>query len=280
MVVPQRTVSEDNPRTGSPRYTDKGYCLCCWRATGNSLNSAGLFWAWARSPGSPGMDPLASHPQVAWTRTGTYTLSLVHWPGFRSPRSCRMVSRSTRLELTRNSRPQAMAATSRQRQTERPSSQHLCCLLRAGTPATGGGEQPRAPRQGQNRLSVSRPPSSLSHPAATPLPWPTQASMQTCAQVPEQARTWEENHVLVTIPARAKTNWFSSESSSLVSPSRDLTKLSMVCPVMLKNFRAFPCRFRGQCPMEPRTIWQAAQAPQAHRVPAPLPGEMLVPTTQ
>lgn len=55
----------------------------------------------------------------------TYTLRRVHCPGFRSPRSCSMVSRSTRLEVTRNSRPQAMAATSATEKGEEASASRL-----------------------------------------------------------------------------------------------------------------------------------------------------------
>ena len=54
------------------------------------------------------------------------------------------------------------------------------------------------------------------------------------------------NYSLVTIPAKAKTNWFSSESSSLTSPSSDFTKLSIVWPVMLKNFKALSWKFRNE----------------------------------
>ena len=76
--------------------------------------------------------------------------------------------------------------------------------------------------------------------AHTPWPW------SLLWNISRKVTTFTGNYSLVTIPAKAKTNWFSSESSSLTSPSSDFTKLSIVWPVMLKNFKALSWKFRNE----------------------------------
>lgn len=75
-------------------------------------------------------------------------------------------------------------------------------------------------------------------------PSDTHARTHPCNYQPWYTVLYLKSYLLVTIPASAKTNWFSSESTSLTSPSNDFTKLSIVWPVMLKNFNALSWKIK------------------------------------